>query len=142
MDVYTGLFVSAFLSATILPGTSEVLLAGLQTQGYDTLSLWLWATTGNVLGSFVNWLLGGYFLHFENRRWFPFRHDQLQRAQQWFQKYGVWSLLLAWAPLIGDALTFIAGVMKVRPLLFLLLVTLGKGLRYALILGFISGLMM
>ncbi|MEX1033683.1 MAG: YqaA family protein [Cellvibrionaceae bacterium] len=135
MEAYFSLFGIAFLAATILPAYSEVLFAGLVTQGYDPLLLWLFATAGNTLGSAVNWLLGRYLLHFQDRRWFPFRQDSLGRSQRWFQKYGVWSLLMAWAPIGGDALTFIAGIMRVNFFLFFLLTGIGKGLRYAFLLG-------
>ena len=135
MTIYLGLFLSALLSATLLPGSSEVLLLGLLQQGHDSLLLWGWATAGNTLGSVVNWWLGRYLLHFQHRRWFPFKPETLARSQQWFQKYGVWSLLLAWAPVIGDGITFVAGVMKVRAGIFLLLVFVSKATRYALLLG-------
>jgi len=110
-----------------------VVLAGLYFGGHDPLALWLWATAGNTLGAAVNWLLGRFLLRFQSRRWFPFRPDGLGRAQQWFRRYGVWSLLLAWMPLVGDALTFVAGVMRVRFPLFLLLTAIGKGGRYAVL---------
>jgi membrane protein YqaA with SNARE-associated domain len=74
-------------------------------------------------------------LHFQNRSWFPFNSDNIERAQTWFQKYGVWSLLMAWAPIFGDALTFIAGLMRVNFVLFFLLTLVGKATRYALLLG-------
>jgi membrane protein YqaA with SNARE-associated domain len=135
VDVYLGLFASAFLAATLLPAYSEVLFAALLTAGHDPLTLWAWATAGNTLGSAVNWLLGRYLLHFQNRRWFPFRADRLGVAQRWFQRYGVWSLLFAWLPVGGDALTFVAGVMRVRFLLFFVLTLVGKGARYALLLA-------
>lgn len=135
MAMYSVLFLSAFLSATLLPGSSEVLLVSLLTQGYDPLALWVYATAGNTLGSVLNWVLGRYLLHFQQRRWFPLKPASLHKAQHWFQRYGVWSLLLAWAPVIGDGLTFIAGMMRVRFLLFLVLTALGKGLRYAIIVG-------
>jgi membrane protein YqaA with SNARE-associated domain len=134
------LFLSAFLSATLLPGSSEVLLVSLLTQGDEPLTLWVYATAGNTLGSVVNWILGRYLLQFQQRRWFPLKPAALLRAQLWFQRYGVWSLLLAWAPLIGDGLTFIAGVMRVRFMLFLLLTAIGKGLRYAIIVGLMDWL--
>ena len=140
MEVYLGLFVGAFLAATLLPAYSELMFAGLLSAGHDPLALWLWATAGNTLGSALNWLLGRYLLHFEDRRWFPFRQDNLGVAQRWFQKYGVWSLLLAWAPIGGDALTFIAGVMRVRFDVFFVLTLLGKGARYAILLGLLEWL--
>jgi membrane protein YqaA with SNARE-associated domain len=75
-----------------------------------------------------------YFLRFQDRRWFPFREKSLGRAQSWFQRYGAWSLLMAWMPIGGDALTFVAGLMRVNFWLFLLLVAIGKATRYAAIL--------
>jgi len=140
MTPYLSLFATSFLAATLLPAYSEVVFAGLQQAGYDPLALWAWATAGNTLGAAVNWGLGRYLLHFEDRRWFPFRLDTLGKAQQWFQRYGVWSLLLAWLPIGGDALTFIAGVMRVRFDLFLLLTAIGKGARYAMLLGMVAWL--
>ncbi len=81
----------------------------------------------------MNWVLGRFLLRFQSRRWFPFRPDSLGRAQHWFGRYGVWTLLLSWLPVVGDPLTFVAGVMRVRFALFLLLVAAGKGGRYAIL---------
>jgi membrane protein YqaA with SNARE-associated domain len=138
MSTYLGLFASAFLAATILPAYSEILFAALLKAGHPPLALWTWATVGNTLGSAVNWLLGRYLLHFQDRRWFPFRPDRLGRAQRWYQRYGVWSLLLAWLPVGGDALTFIAGMMRVNFFVFLGLTMVGKGARYAMLLGLLG----
>ena len=98
------------------------------------------ATAGNSLGSAVNWVLGRFLTRFEDRRWFPFKPESLHRGQAWFQKYGIWSLLFAWLPLGGDALTFIAGVMKVRFEVFFVLTAIGKGARYAVLYLIYSGL--
>lgn len=127
---YLLLFGSAFLAATILPFYSEVVLFALLRAGGDSLTLVVVAAVGNTLGAVVNWALGRYLLHFQDRRWFYFSRAQIERAQHWFQRYGFWSLLMAWAPVGGDALTLIAGIMKVRIGLFLLLVGAGKTLRY------------
>lgn len=134
------LFGSAFLAATLLPFYSEVVLVTLLLQGDEPVwLLWLVATLGNTLGSGVNWIMGRYLLHFQHRRWFPFKPDSLGKAQQWFQKYGVWTLLLAWLPVGGDALPFIAGVMRVNPLLSLVLCGIGKGVRYAVVIVMTQG---
>lgn len=108
----------------------------MQTEELSIL-LWLWliASIANTLGSFVNYALGRFLLHYQHRRWFPIKAQQLPKAQHWFQKYGIWSLLLAWAPIIGDALTLIAGIMNVSFWRFAVLVFLGKAFRYAIILG-------
>ena len=92
------------------------------------------ATTGNVLGSFVNWALGRYLLHWQDHKWFPFSANQLCKANAWFQRYGVWILLMAWLPIVGDPLTFVAGLLRVNVWLFLILVTIGKAGRYIAVL--------
>ncbi len=140
MEAYFSLFGVAFLAATLLPAYSEVMFVGMHASGYDPWLLWLFASAGNTLGSAVNWALGRYLLHFQDRRWFPFKAASLGKAQQWFQHYGVWSLLMAWAPIGGDALTFIAGMMRVHFLVFIALTALGKAARYALLLGVVDQL--
>jgi len=138
MDVTLGLFISAFLSATLLPGSSEILLMALFSEGYDAFTLLCWATAGNTLGSVVNWFMGKYLLHYKHKKWFPVKEESLCKAQHWFQRYGLWSLLMAWAPVIGDGLTFVAGIMRVRFVYFVVLVAIGKGIRYAILLGIVS----
>ena len=127
---YLTLFLSAFLAATILPFYSEVVLFALLRAGGDPLMLVVIASLGNTLGAVVNWVMGRYLLHFQDRRWFYFKTEQIDRAQRWFNRYGFWTLLLAWLPIGGDALTFIAGIMRVRLGLFLVLVGTGKAARY------------
>jgi membrane protein YqaA with SNARE-associated domain len=128
---YLGLFLSAFGAATLLPLQSEALLVGLLlSKAYPAWALVAVATCGNVLGSLVNWLLGRYLEHFHERRWFPVRQAQLEKAQAFYHRYGRWSLLLAWVPVIGDPLTLVAGVMRESFWVFLALVTLAKAGRY------------
>ncbi len=138
MEAYLSLFFIAFLAASILPAYSEVMFTGLVAAGYDPLLLWCWATAGNTLGACVNWVLGRFLLRYQTHRWFPFKASNLNRSQQWFQRYGVWSLLMSWAPIGGDALTFIAGLMRVRFDVFILLTGIGKGIRYAILLGLLQ----
>lgn len=131
---YLGLFLAAFGAATLLPLQSEAVLVGLLLSGH--YSLWLLlgiATLGNVLGSVVNWLLGRGVEHFKQRRWFPASDKQLDIARYHYQRWGHWTLLLSWVPIIGDPLTLVAGVMREPLWRFLLLVTLAKGLRYAVV---------
>lgn len=134
MSAYLILFGSAFLAATILPFYSEVALFAMAREGYDPVILLIVATVGNTAGSMVNWVLGAYLLHFQDRRWFYFSKKQISNAQAWYQKYGKWSLLFAWLPIGGDALTVVGGIMKVNFWLFTLLVGIGKFLRYVFVL--------
>ena len=132
--ILLGLFGSAFLSATLLPGSSEALLAGLLIAGdQDPAALLLVATAGNLLGSVVNWVLGRYLSHFRNRRWFPVSERRYEQAADWFRRFGLWSLLFAWLPIVGDPLTVIAGALRVRFAWFLVLVGAGKAARYLLV---------
>ncbi len=139
--VYGGLFLSAFLSATLLPGSSEALLTGLVVSGRGEPWLLLAAAViGNVLGSLVNWICGRFLAAFRDRKWFPVSPRRYAQAASWFERYGVWSLLFAWAPVVGDPLTVIAGAFRVGFLPFLLLVTIGKLVRYLFILWVASSL--
>jgi len=130
---YLLLFFSALIAATILPFYSEAFLYWVLQESPSMIIPLLIATTGNVLGACINWWLGREILRFKDRRWFYFNDTQIARAQQGFQRYGKWTLLLSWLPIIGDPLTLIAGMMKVRFRVFVLLVTLGKASRYLLI---------
>ena len=138
MDVYFGLFITAFLAATLLPGASEIAVVALMHEQYDVLMLWGFATAGNTLGAVLNYYMGLYLEHFKDKKWFPFKPEKITHSQAWFQKYGTWSLLFAWLPIVGDGLTFIAGIMKTHFGLFLLLVAIGKGFRYAVLLGLLN----
>jgi len=136
--IYLSLFIISFLASTILPFSSELTLAGLiATSNYDNLLLLIVASFGNVLGSVVNWSLGFYSRNLTTKKWFPFKETQIERSSAWFRKFGKWSLLFAWLPIIGDPLTLVAGLLRVRFLEFLILVSIGKVSRYFLIYYFI-----
>ncbi len=131
MLAYAGLFASALIAATILPMQSEAVLVALILQGdHPVAALLIVATLGNVLGAVLNWLLGRFLLRFKDKRWFPASAAQLSRAQGWYHRYGRWSLLGSWLPVIGDPITVVAGILREPLPSFLLLVTLAKGFRY------------
>lgn len=131
MIAYIGLFASAFIAATLLPMQSEAVLVALLVQGeHAVVPLVLIATLGNVLGSLVNWIMGRFLRRFKDRRWFPATDTQLKRAEGWYRRYGRWSLLGAWLPIVGDPLTVAAGLMREPLWSFIVLVTLAKGARY------------
>lgn len=129
-----GLFFSALISSTLLPGGSEVLLAWLVADAqYPLWLLWGSATAGNVLGSLLTWGMG---------YWIACRYPlktldkpQHQRARRWLERYGPLGLLLAWLPIIGDPLCLLAGWLRVGFIASVLMITLGKGLRYAVVIG-------
>jgi membrane protein YqaA with SNARE-associated domain len=136
--VWLTLFTTAALAATVLPAQSEILLAALLRSGeYPVAALVAVASLGNVLGSVVNWAVGRWCMQFSDRRWFPASPRMIERATGWYRRWGVWSLLLAWTPFLGDPLTLVAGVLRTPLPLFLLLVTIGKVGRYALLAAFI-----
>ena len=137
--IYLSLFIISFLAATILPFSSELTLAGLiAISSYDNLLLLIVASLGNVLGSAVNWILGFYSRNLSTKKWFPFKDEQIEKSSRWFNKFGRWSLLFAWVPIIGDPLTLAAGLLRVRFVEFLILVTIGKVSRYLVIFYLLS----
>lgn len=134
MIAYLGLFASALIAATVLPMQSEAVLVGLLIAGsHPVVGLIFVATVGNVLGSVINWHLGRFLLRFKEKRWFPSSDEQLDRAQNWYRRYGRWSLLGSWLPVVGDPLTVVAGIMREPLVPFLVLVTLAKGTRYVIL---------
>ena len=141
LAVYAGLFAGAFTAATILPFWSEAALAGLLLAGYPPWLLLAVASAGNILGSVVNWLLGRFIEHYRDRRWFPVGEGSLARARGWYARYGRWSLLLSWAPVIGDPLTVIAGVLREPFATFLILVAIAKIARYVVVAAVTLGWM-
>lgn len=117
------LFLSSFLGATVLPGGSEVVLFALLKLHPQLLWLALLsATIGNTLGAMTSYLLG---------RLFP--KDRHHRAAAWLQRHGSPGLLLAWAPLIGDALCVAAGWLRINPWNAALFMLVGKAARYGVV---------
>ena len=122
-----------------MPLSSEIVLTTmLLTNLFEKNILLIIASSGNILGSIFNWYLGKKITIFQDRKWFPVSPEQLNKSQKYFQKYGLWSLLLAWVPVIGDPLTLLAGVLKVRFSIFFILVSISKISRYVFILYLVS----
>jgi len=125
------LSLSAFLAATILPAQSEIVLLGMvMTEQYNKWLLVTVATLGNVLGAIVNWFLGCYLMRFQGSKWFPISRRNVNKAMNFYHKYGAWTLLFSWVPVIGDPLTLVAGIFRINLLLFIVLVSIGKCIRY------------
>jgi len=132
---HLSLFGVAFLAATVLPGSSEAMLAAfVALKPASAVTLFLTATLGNVLGAVANWLLGRWSAEYVGYRWFPAATERIERASTAFERYGSWPLLFSWLPIIGDPLTVAAGVLRIRFPIFLVLVATGKTLRYAAVI--------
>ncbi|MCW8856352.1 MAG: DedA family protein [Kangiella sp.] len=127
---YIGLFIAAFLAATILPLSSELVLTALLLNGFSPELLVIVATVGNVLGSLTNYGLGYWASKTVIQKWLRMTESEFVRAEERFKKYGIVALLFAWVPVIGDPLTVMAGILRIRLLWFLILVTIGKFMRY------------
>ena len=127
---YPGLFLASFLASTVLPLGSEGVVILLIARNFNIFSVVLVATAGNYLGACTSYYIGlagrtqliGKYLHINGA--------QMEHAQVWFEKYGSWSLLFTWVPVLGDALPVAAGMMKLKFGLFSILVFTGKLLRY------------
>ena len=140
LAAYAGLFFSALIAATILPAQSElVLVALLLSEKYSTLGLLTAASIGNILGSVINYALGRLSNRFIERKWFPAKPGALARARDWYSRYGRFSLLLSWVPIIGDPITVAAGVLREPLWSFLLLVTIAKVGRYLVLVALTLG---
>ena len=128
------LFVSAFAAPTILPMSSEVVLGALAVSGAaDVWLLLAVATAGNTLGAVVNWGIGRYASTWRTRlHWLE--EAKFERACRWFNRWGIWCLLLSWLPVVGDPLTVVAGVLRTAFVPFVLLVLVGKAARYLFVL--------
>lgn len=131
--IYLGLFLSALMAATILPAQSEAAVAGMLLSGHRPWLVIAVASVGNVLGSVINWWLGTQAAVLGHRRWFPLKPARIAGASGWYRRYGRWSLLLSWVPVVGDPLTLVAGLMHERLVVFLLLVGIAKTGRYVVL---------
>jgi membrane protein YqaA with SNARE-associated domain len=131
---YVSLFFSALIAATVFPAQSEMVLVYLvQQAAHPVWALVVVASIGNVLGAVINYALGYSVHRFKDRRWFPASPKQMDRAQAFYAKWGRYSLLASWVPIIGDPITVVAGVLRDRFFVFLILVAIAKSGRYVVL---------
>jgi membrane protein YqaA with SNARE-associated domain len=130
---YPALFLLSFLASTILPLGSEWLLAALVVKGMDPVLSVAVATLGNTLGACTTFGIGLYGAPLLFERVLRISDESRGKAEKLFRKYGLWSLLFSWLPLVGDPLCLVAGVLRVRFRIFLVLVLAGKLARYGII---------
>ena len=125
------LFFSALVSSTLFPGGSEAMLLYKLNEGGDAVTLVIIATVGNVLGSLITYSMGRLGNEAVHKKWLRMDEAKVARAERWFEKYGMPSLLFAWLPIVGDPLCLVAGLLRSNVMMFLVLVTIGKAVRYA-----------
>jgi membrane protein YqaA with SNARE-associated domain len=132
------LFISALAASTIMPMSSEVVLGTLARSGSSEVWVLLAvATAGNTLGAVVNWGIGRYASSWRTRL-HSLEEAKFERACRWFNRWGIWCLLLSWLPVVGDPLTLVAGALRTAFVPFVLLVLLGKAARYLLVVLIVS----
>jgi membrane protein YqaA with SNARE-associated domain len=134
LSAYWPLFLASFLAGSLVPFPSEAILLPWLHAGGNPCGLWFCATLGNSLGAFCNVLLGRFALRWQHQRWFYWSADQLARGEQLGKRYGYWGLLFTWLPLLGDLLALAAGLLRLSWWWVLLLIPLGKALRYAAVI--------
>lgn len=130
---YTGLFLASFLASTVLPLGSEALLLLLINEGFDPMSLVIVASVGNYCGACTTYYIGLVGRKDLIEKYLSISQKHLNNAEKWFKKYGVYSLLFTWLPLVGDAITAMGGIMRLDFKKFSIFVFLGKFLRYLLV---------
>lgn len=136
LTAYAGLFLAALLAATVVPMQSEAVLVGLLISGdYPPVALLTVASAGNILGAVLNWFLGVGLERFRRKSWFPVSDQRMNQAQGWYHRYGRWSLLLCWLPVVGDPLTVAAGVMREPFWSFVFIAGSAKLARYLVLTG-------
>jgi len=132
------LFLLSFTASTLVPVGSEWLLVALLAAGEEPLVCLMAATVGNTLGALTTYAIGWYGADWIVHRVLRISEGQQQRAARWYRKFGIWSLLLSWVPVIGDPLCLLAGLSRTPFPWTLLLITVGKTLRYSSIAGLTS----
>jgi membrane protein YqaA with SNARE-associated domain len=133
LEIYLSLFASSLLAATLIPAQSEAVLVGSVLLIPDeAIGLVVVASVGNVLGALINWVLGRFFSDSVGRRLFS-DESRFKRVSRWYGRYGWVTLFGSWVPVIGDPITFCAGVMREPLWRFLLVVTFAKTVRYVVV---------
>lgn len=125
-----GLFLVCLLSATILPFSSEAIVAGAMALGYERWVIVIVATLGNTAGGMVSFYMGWLCKWEWLEKWFKIKREKIERFRSHIERYGVWAALLTWLPIVGDPLAIAMGFMRLNPLWTCLIMFVGKLLRY------------
>lgn len=125
-----GLFVGSMLAATVVPFSSEALLAGAMLAGYDRWLIILVASLGNTAGGMVSFLMGWLCKWEWLEKYFRVKREKIMSVHNRVAKYGVWAAVLTWLPIVGDVIAIALGLLRAKPGWTLLLMFVGKTLRY------------
>jgi membrane protein YqaA with SNARE-associated domain len=130
---YLALFLLSFLASTLVPLGSEWLLAVLLLNGFDPFMVVPVATVGNSCGALTTYAIGLWGGPFLVQRFLRVSHKSQRRAERYFERYGSWTLLFSWVPILGDPLCLVGGILRTGFWRFLLLIAVGKFFRYLLV---------
>lgn len=125
-----GLFIGTFLAATILPFSSDALYVAVLAATGNPVGCLVVGTLGNWLGSVLTYWIGWIGKWEWIEKWFKVKPETMEKQKSRIDKYGVWLALLAWIPVIGDVLAITLGFFKVKPFWTMVLLLIGKGLRF------------
>ena len=131
---YGGMAMAAFVAGSVFPFSSETILAGLQLAGLHPLPLFLSATLGNVLGSMFNYWIGSFGKLEWIERYLHVGRDKVEKTRLWLQGRGAWMRVFCFLPILGSALAVTLGYMRANPWFTLLSITIGKAVRYAILI--------
>ena len=138
---YIGLFIASFLSASLLPFSSEAVMVGLLAAGLDPVLLIVYGTIGNSLGSLFNYWIGHFGRMDWIEKWLHVKPEKLKKTQKMVASYGAWMAFFSFVPIIGDVITIVLGLMRANLLITIICIVAGKLLRYILLIYGIELLM-
>ena len=131
---YWGMFISAFLAGSVLPFSSEAVMLGLLAAGVDPVPLLIYGSIGNVMGGMVNYGLGRLGKLEWLKKYFHLKQSSIDRAYQFMGGHGAWMGFFAFLPILGSAITVVLGLTRANLPLSVFSITLGKVMRYSLLI--------
>lgn len=135
---YWGMFIAAFIAGSVFPFSSEAVMAGLQTMGLDPLLLLVWGTAGNVGGSMFNYGVGRMGRMEWIEKYLHVKREKVEDARRFMDKYGAWMGLLCFLPILGSVIAVSMGYMRANPFISFISITIGKLLRYIILIYVVS----
>ena len=135
---YWGMLIAAFIAGSVFPFSSEAVLTALQLAGLDSVRLFCFATVGNTAGSLFNYAVGTLGRMEWIERYLHVPQERVERTARWMERYGAWMGLLCFLPILGSVIAVTLGFTRANPWLSLLTITIGKAVRYGLLIFVLS----